>query len=111
MQPNPACRLGTVLIGEDGGFKAPPGKSDAWGLVGHSLGEVRELLRRGQIGPEADQRSERVNIDSDGAKGGGACSDGLMNDAGLGRQKSWAPCQNPAHCENLVPRRKMALGR
>lgn len=80
--------------------------------MGHSLGEFRGLLRKGQIGPEADQRSERVNTDSDGAEGGGRRgSDVLMNDAGLGRQKSWAPCQNPAHHENLVPRRKMAPGR
>ena len=36
-------------------------KCDAWGLVGQSLGEGRELLRRGLIGTEADQRAERVN--------------------------------------------------
>lgn len=106
LQPSSTHSLSTVLIGEGGGFKVPPGRTDAWGLVGHSLQEVRGLLRRGQIGPEADQMSERVNTDSDGAEGGGACSDGLMNDAGLRRQRSWA-----AHHENLVPRRKVAPGR
>lgn len=58
----PSLYPSAALIGGGGGFKTPPGKEGCLGFRRSLSREGRELLRRGQIGPEADQRSGRVNV-------------------------------------------------